>query len=74
MYNDLVRPATKDEILHYQLMEAKMEDFDDNDYMAVWEIVSNWFFKGEKKEMAKLRKRFNVTNQILYDWWTTEKA
>lgn len=74
MYNDLVRPATKDEILHYQLMEAKMEDFDDDDYMAVWEIVSDWFFNGNKKEMTKLRKRFNVTNQILYDWWTTEKA
>ena len=74
MYNDLVRPATKDEILHYQLMEAKMEDFDDDEYMAVWDIVSDWFLNGEKKKMAKLRKRFNVTNQILYDWWTTEKA
>ena len=73
------RPATDDEVAHYELIEEIIGD-DDDLYDKFVDTVSLWYtlcdnpdYKSNRDRVRRLAKKYHVTVDILLDWYGVEE-
>lgn len=72
------REATAEEIRDYELIEKLTADIDDEEFSAVVDILSKYFFNyGAERKAAypkayRFAKKLGVTVKALENWYFTE--
>lgn len=74
------REATREEIANYEMVETAIENFDDEQFEKMVEIIGDYVFNYKKGTEAKrvynriynLAKRTNTTVQALVDWYAMD--